>query len=327
MVFSTTEERRIHFDWSCGWFGEIPGQGREDDRRVQAAGGPCAGYTPSLQVSRCWIAQLGILTDARFGETVLISRTDPVIDVCLEDGSLGGLEKDGVVPVRAKVRSTGKSFVRVLIENTETDIEGLHHGTWRLDIGLNEWAHRVQLDAISAFNQDPAAQDMSDIHTQEAAANNKLKRPRYVSKEDWKRYLQQRRPEETILAGTSLRDKLLRAFQQNYLPFEPKALSEREKEAEREGKIANDGIVAPVQQLRAGDVDAVPIPTKPASMSGALIRNQVIKSWTTRYRAEGELVKAEGDPEIPLNPSQLRAIAMMLSERLSLVQGVGCGFF
>jgi hypothetical protein len=46
-----------------------------------------------------------------------------------------------------------------------------------------------------------------------------------------------------------------------------------------------------------------------------------IQSWARRY-AELNPVRIEGDPILPLNPTQVRAVAMMVGERISLVQGV-----
>lgn len=46
-----------------------------------------------------------------------------------------------------------------------------------------------------------------------------------------------------------------------------------------------------------------------------------IQSWARRY-AMMNPVRVEGDPILPLNPTQIRAIAMMIGETISLVQGV-----
>jgi len=46
-----------------------------------------------------------------------------------------------------------------------------------------------------------------------------------------------------------------------------------------------------------------------------------ISSWARRY-ARHNPIRVEGDPELPLNSTQIRAVAMMIGERISLVQGV-----
>jgi len=199
-----------------------------------------------------------------------------------------------------------------------------------LDIGHNRWAYQTQVNAIMNMNYDPVEQDMIDVQnlkdypiapiptqsmTFPGGKSGKTKKTR-----------KQPLPEQTILAGTALRDKFLRAFQDDYVPYEPKAeLRPTPDESPSSKEIVNDGIVAPPQELHAFDVDAKPVPSQgvhPVKASGGLVKNELIRSWTMRYRTEGEVVRSDGDPDIPLNPSQMRAIAMMLSERLSLVQGV-----
>lgn len=56
--------------------------------------------------------------------------------------------------------------------------------------------------------------------------------------------------------------------------------------------------------------------------STLLTENQLINSWVKRYRRNNPLVM-DGDPETGLNKSQTKAVAMALSEQLSLIQGVG----
>ncbi|WFD27604.1 hypothetical protein MNAN1_002604 [Malassezia nana] len=53
---------------------------------------------------------------------------------------------------------------------------------------------------------------------------------------------------------------------------------------------------------------------------GLFAQDQRIHSWCERY-ARVRPLRIEGDPELGLNESQLRAVAMMLRERVSLVQG------
>ncbi|PWN26382.1 hypothetical protein BDZ90DRAFT_53710 [Jaminaea rosea] len=49
-------------------------------------------------------------------------------------------------------------------------------------------------------------------------------------------------------------------------------------------------------------------------------QDQLIRSWYTRYARPDPLV-LDGDPDLRLNPSQLRAVATMLANRISLIQG------
>ena len=55
---------------------------------------------------------------------------------------------------------------------------------------------------------------------------------------------------------------------------------------------------------------------------GAFKDDMRIMSWAKRYMRP-KPVRVEGDPCLPLNASQIRAIATMIGEGMSLIQGVG----
>jgi hypothetical protein len=193
---------------------------------------------------------------------------------------------------------------------------------------------------MQALHLDPAAQDMAGF-AGSSARRLELLPPVPLSDADeaLDDALRTRRPNrksEFILHGTNLRDKLLRAFQEDFIPYDAAAHSvdgttvapvedpgRPRTGASLEG--AHD-VVQETKSLKPDDIDATPIPSTSRidEPQGLLGRDQVIQSWTKRYRASNgkEPVAVEGDPDVPLNPSQMRAIAMMLSERLSLVQGV-----
>lgn len=91
---------------------------------------------------------------------------------------------------------------------------------------------------------------------------------------------------ETVLQGTYLRDVLLSSF-------------------------APPGSAEPKAQEHV-------------ARSGVFAADQLVHSWARRYRLPGEPVVVEGDPDLGgLNATQRRAVALMLNERVSLVQGVG----
>ena len=96
--------------------------------------------------------------------------------------------------------------------------------------------------------------------------------------------------QEIALNGTYLRDIILSEFG----PFSPDHLLEA-----NDAKPSDDLISTP----------------------GFFVHNDDIMDWAHRYNRDKPLKRA-GDPKISLNKSQIRAIAHMLSERISLVQGV-----
>ena len=101
--------------------------------------------------------------------------------------------------------------------------------------------------------------------------------------------------QEIALNGTYLRDVILSGFD----TFSPRDFLE----------------VADVNARTSGQ------PAKPRSTPGFFVHHYDLMGWAIRHNREEPLKKA-GDPEILLNPSQIRAIAQMLSERISVVQGV-----
>ncbi len=62
-------------------------------------------------------------------------------------------------------------------------------------------------------------------------------------------------------------------------------------------------------------------PAEPMSTPGFFVHHYDLMAWCHRHNTDHPLKKL-GDPEIVLNKSQVRAIAQMLSERISVVQGV-----
>jgi hypothetical protein len=111
--------------------------------------------------------------------------------------------------------------------------------------------------------------------------------------------------DQQILNGTALRDILFRSFQPSDAVAQPQT-----------------GRASPTDVLPT-DVDATPMPSQPAAQRGrgAFWQHAAIASWADRYRRPNP-VRFKTDPPLNLNPSQMRAIALMLGERLSLVQGV-----
>jgi len=184
----------------------------------------------------------------------------------------------------------------------------------RIDVGHSGWPLQQQLLAIKALGQSPFAQDTEDFaSTDFASPDVDLPAPR-SSKSPMARDVVSApkcKPKQTILSGTAMRDVLLRAFQEDFVPYDSYSSA-----------INADvhAVVPHGTQPKPTDIDATAVPTD-RSPDGILARNQLIQSWTRRFRDTPLLV--EGDPELELNPSQTKAIAMMLGERLSLVQGVG----
>lgn len=59
----------------------------------------------------------------------------------------------------------------------------------------------------------------------------------------------------------------------------------------------------------------------PEDSRGVFKEDMRIMSWAKRYMRPNP-VRVEGDPSLPLNASQIRAVATMVGESMSLIQGV-----
>ncbi|KAJ7147397.1 P-loop containing nucleoside triphosphate hydrolase protein [Mycena filopes] len=105
---------------------------------------------------------------------------------------------------------------------------------------------------------------------------------------------------ELILQGTHLRDIILRSSQP--------VVETREAQ---EVLVPEAGFIA----------DEGPAQTLTIHTDGAFVDDQRIHSWARRY-SQPEPAVVEGDPPLHgLNATQIRAIALMIGQRLSLIQG------
>ncbi|WWC89106.1 uncharacterized protein L201_004024 [Kwoniella dendrophila CBS 6074] len=235
------------------------------------------------------------------GTNVVISRIDPKVD------PVGGII-NGKHKLIGSVWNSTKGNLRIMFSENIEDIES---GNWRLDVAPNDFAFQRQIEALKALNLDIFQQDMGDF-------------PNKISAQPIKEAAQststqkQKRKYQTILRGTSLRDHLLRAFQEDYTVPEKSHSSINANLPQH----VTDHIVQDPNQMLPSDLDAIPLVTPQRKIATSILaKNQLIQSWTERYRHAGKPLKIEGDPDVGLNESQMRAIAMMLSERSSLVQG------
>ena len=111
-----------------------------------------------------------------------------------------------------------------------------------------------------------------------------------------------------ILQGSHLRDIVLRSF----LP-PPSATAISSPSEESEMKESDES-----EQKGSG---------APFEYAGAFMDDQRIQSWARRYSRPNPVV-VEGDPPLSgLNQSQIRAMAAMVGEKISLIQGVSVTIF
>lgn len=110
-----------------------------------------------------------------------------------------------------------------------------------------------------------------------------------------------------MLQGTKLRDVILRTFDPDETPWQDHAQLQ-----------APDDVTYPshdvLEHEGRGKIDFTHL--------GAFRNDQRILSWAKRYSQNHPIVM-DGDPPINLNDSQRKAMATMIGQRISLIQGVG----
>ncbi|WVQ73931.1 hypothetical protein IAR50_003512 [Cryptococcus sp. DSM 104548] len=217
------------------------------------------------------------------GTYVLLSRTDPNVDPLVND------QDQRII---AMVRSVGKGTLFIAFDK---QIPELTEGQWRLDVGYSDFVFQRQFDAIGALAYDPLEQDMAEL-LDDGPTADKLE--------------SSKKREQSILQGTALREPLFKSFQ-----------------LAQSTALSSDGIVQDPSELTPTDLPTNPHPQLADLPAGIvkpshLMRNDLLKSWAERHLSDKEVPQeVEGDPHVPLNRTQLRAIGMMLSQSLSLVQG------
>lgn len=109
---------------------------------------------------------------------------------------------------------------------------------------------------------------------------------------------------ELVLLGTCIRDVILHSFPQSGGVYEPKPF-----------QAADDASYAAH--------DTLDHPAQIGAEHGGIFRDDMrIQSWARRHSRVNP-VRLEGDPELhELNATQIRAVAMMVGERISLIHGV-----
>lgn len=136
--------------------------------------------------------------------------------------------------------------------------------------------------------------------------------------------LEGQREREYILMGTHLRDVLLQSSQPSESPHAHRALQDAEDPNYVERDVLEHDYHPDHLSLPTGGFQEQP--PSLGDNHGAFHDDMLISSWANRYSHPNPVV-IEGDPQFEelsrMNETQKRAMAMMIGERISLVQGVG----
>ncbi|BGO88406.1 hypothetical protein JCM10020v2_000021 [Rhodotorula toruloides] len=175
------------------------------------------------------------------------------------------------------------------------------HDAYQIDIGTETTSIDLQHAALESLFYDPALQRAHNHEEVRRAQLTHVVQGGVV-----------RRLNEVSLRGTDLRELIVpkegdEAYAKHLLL--PKTVTYAEGAFEDADGVA---ITTPEPI-----VEALPVPSIPS----ALLRdNQLINSWIMRYSRD-DPIEMPGDPQLGLNPSQTKAIAMALGQRMSLIQG------
>lgn len=136
----------------------------------------------------------------------------------------------------------------------------------------------------------------------------------------------EQREREYILRGTYLRDVLLRSFEPSEHPHLHRALQDPDDTdyVERD-VLEHEYHPEKLSTLPTGGFQVHNSESLLDDNHGVFYDNMLIRSWASRYSRPNPVI-VEGDPQFEelsrMNETQIRAMAMMLGERISLVQGV-----
>ncbi|ORX35702.1 hypothetical protein BD324DRAFT_72477 [Kockovaella imperatae] len=237
--------------------------------------------------------------------------------------------------IHGMVISIGRNFIRVRVDRSS--FETMPPVQYRMDMGMSDHVYKVQRQAIRLMNLDPIAEDAETslymVHQDlrkvmaplpHTAPSSQERSPQNEGSGEEPEPIIKR---ERALHGTALRHSLLRAFQERFVPYHASAgampftpSTDVLPVPEKNDSIGAEVVTSRSKIENANSTHSILYRAPEPDESHLLYFNQQIQSWIRRHLRENP-VRCEGDPRISLNPSQIRAIAMMLSKKLSLIQG------
>lgn len=190
----------------------------------------------------------------------------------------------------------------------------------RIDIGRDESAIRIQKAALFNLFYDPYHQRVENLTTVEEA---QVLFSKYGNDPEMK---------QLILKGTDLRELLIPDLQEEPEYYSSPVIADSSSDTSSfwdDPNVDFDDLssspspsTSPAISTTTETIPEISIDrTISQNPSSIFSDNQLINSWIQRYRKEDPLVLT-GDPDLGLNSSQIRAVAMALDERISLIQGV-----
>ncbi|GAA5983326.1 hypothetical protein JCM5350_003073 [Sporobolomyces pararoseus] len=203
---------------------------------------------------------------------------------------------------------------QLVVSFDESDLWPIEEGdVYQIDIGLDESSYILQEQAINNLYFDPSHQRQRNATHVKEAQEALLQGSNTILRE-W------------ALQGTDLRELIVPKVEAP--PEEPRERVWEQDVLEEEDSTFDNSPATELAHLPSSDAllspDLFLNPRKTSSKalhpSDLLTQNQLINSWVKRYMRDDPMI-LPGDPDLGLNPSQIKAVAMAIGEKLSLIQG------
>ncbi|GAA5923692.1 uncharacterized protein JCM15063_003730 [Sporobolomyces koalae] len=197
---------------------------------------------------------------------------------------------------------------QLVVSFDESDMWPIHEDdVFQIDIGLDESSYTLQEQAINNLHFDPARQRLrNSAHVHEAQ----------------QAYLSGSTPtiREWTLQGTDLRELIVPKVE-NGAP-KLRAWHEDEEDPLEDSPSADITHLPPPESLLTPQFtsDIRTESSRAIHPSDLITQNQLINSWVQRHMRDDPM-SLPGDPDLGLNASQTKAIAMAIGEKLSVIQG------
>ncbi|SCZ97452.1 BZ3501_MvSof-1269-A2-R1_Chr1-2g01043 [Microbotryum saponariae] len=190
---------------------------------------------------------------------------------------------------------------RLIVIFEEADMWVLGQEEYRIDIGVDDASYHLQRAAIDSLYFDSARQRLRNERTWQAAHMAFARTKICSTVREW------------TLQGTDVRELIV-----------PTEATPAVEVAQNPAEFSFDDLIDGRDEsaiVPASMTQVEETTPRPASNPSPLLcDNQLINSWVKRHQRSPPLAM-EGDPILRLNDSQTRAVAMAMSESLSLIQG------
>ncbi|GAA5893221.1 hypothetical protein JCM6882_003916 [Rhodosporidiobolus microsporus] len=204
---------------------------------------------------------------------------------------------------------------RLVVAFEKGDVWEMGEEAYQIDLGLDDSSYALQESALENLYLDPFRQREHNAAHVAQAQQTFLQAGVAPTLREW------------TLQGTELRELVVPPLRggKNGGAFEP-AVDEAEMDDDDSSPAAELAHLPPpssslLPYTLPPSPSPAPSPSSSLHPSDLLRSNQLINSWIRRHAREGDPLEMPGDPELGLNRSQTRAIAVALGERLSLIQG------